>query len=147
VEEKKCYLALMKKPFQKSVEHATVVYISNLTFEKDEVGLRNLFKPFGRVKNVKIVKDLAKDVSKGFAFVTMTNKKEAAAAIKALNGAHVDGRTVKASEAIPQDKSLKQAVREVEQTAPKKKEIRIEKANQKPKFGLAVLFENTRKRS
>lgn len=130
------------KKFAPRTTKDCVVYISNLTFDKDERGVRNLFNPFGRVMAVKIVMDLERERSKGFAFVTMKNPKEAQAAIKYLNGKVIDGRTVKASVAIAQEREQE------ERPAKKIEKKKIEPAKKKatrtkrPEVGLQVLFDH-----
>lgn len=42
--------------------------------------------------------------SRGFAFVTMSNAEETAAAIAAVNESEISGRTVYASESLPKEK-------------------------------------------
>lgn len=75
----------------------TTVYIGNLKYERDERDIRELFTEFGAVKSVEIVLDPDTERSKGIAFVKMFEAKEAQTAIKALNGAKFDGRTLKVS--------------------------------------------------
>lgn len=82
----------------------TTVYVSNLNYKRDEVGIKKLFSRYGKIKNIKIVIDLETEKSRGMAFVEMSTVTEAKAAIEGLNGEVIDGRTLKASWAIPQDK-------------------------------------------
>lgn len=75
----------------------TTVYIGNLKYDRDERDIKELFSEFGSVKSVDIVLDPETEKSKGIAFVKMFDNKEAQTAIKALNGAIFDGRTLKVS--------------------------------------------------
>lgn len=75
----------------------TTVYIGNLKYDRDERDIKELFSEFGTVKSVDIVLDPETEKSKGIAFVKMFELKEAQTAIKALNGAQFDGRTLKVS--------------------------------------------------
>lgn len=121
------------------------IYIGNLAFDRDEIGIKKLFYPFGYVVDVKIVRDLKTEKSKGYAFVTMAKKNEGLLAIKALNSSVVDERTLKVSEAKPQEAkpvfesknklALKPVAKKLDE--PKKKEVVKPKARQ----GLQVLFD------
>lgn len=86
---------------------SSTVYISNLSYKKDKIGLRRLFEPFGKVKNIKIIVEPRTNQSRGMAFVEMSSIKEATEAIKALDGQIIDGRTAKANFAIPQKEEFK----------------------------------------
>lgn len=77
------------------------VYISNLSYDRNEAGLKILFAKFGSVKKIKIVVDPKTERSKGMAFVEMGTETEAKNAIQGLNGKIVDGRTIKAKYATP----------------------------------------------
>ncbi len=71
------------------------VYVGNLPFSVDEQQLRTLFEEGGReVLEVKIVTDRDTGRPRGFAFVNMASQEEAQAAINALNGFEVGGRTL-----------------------------------------------------
>ena len=85
--------------FNKDVSVATI-YVGNLVYYKTEVEIKELFETFGHVHYVKIIKDAKTHRSTGIAFVQMINQKDAKFAIKELNGAEVDGRTLKVSIAI-----------------------------------------------
>lgn len=81
---------------KKDYEGATV-YIGNLNYEKDELAVRDLFRKYGRVIRVKLVRDPKTNLKKGFGFAQMPNIKDATSAIKELNGKQLDGRTLKVS--------------------------------------------------
>jgi RNA recognition motif-containing protein len=78
------------------------VYISNLSYERDRDGLKILFKRYGAIKFIKIIVDPKTNVSMGMAFVEMGSIDEATKAIDGLDGAVIDGRTIKANYAKPQ---------------------------------------------
>jgi len=80
------------------------LYVGNLSFETDESALKKAFEQHGEVESVKIITDRDTGRSKGFGFVEMPNDKEAKAAILALNGSELGGRTIKVSEAKPQER-------------------------------------------
>ena len=89
---------------KKDYEGATV-YIGNLNYQKDEIGVRNLFKKYGKVVRVKLIRDPKTNLKKGFGFAQMPNKEDALKAVKGLNGMQLDGRTLKVS--IAQDHANK----------------------------------------
>jgi len=74
--------------------------VGNLSFDTNEDSLRSAFAADGRnVNEVSIVTDRDTGRPRGFAFVEMSSNEEAAAAITALDGADLDGRTIKVNEA------------------------------------------------
>lgn len=79
------------------------IYVGNLLYSLTEERLRETFERFGRVDSVKIIKDKASGRSKGFGFVEMPDHAEAEAAIKALDGADLDGRNLRVNEAHRSD--------------------------------------------
>jgi len=81
---------------------ATKLYVGNLSFNTTESSLRTLFEADGRrVEDVAIVTDRDTGQSRGFAFVQMGSPEDAKAAIEALNGRDLDGRTLTVNEARP----------------------------------------------
>jgi len=80
------------------------LYVGNLSYNTTEESLRAVFSADGRtVSEVKIIADRDTGQPRGFAFVTMATPADAAAAIAALDGRELDGRSLKVNEA--QDKS------------------------------------------
>ncbi len=77
------------------------IYVGNLSYETTEDELKKDFSAFGEVVSVSVVTDRYSGRSKGFAFVEMTNKAEADAAIAGLNGKSVKDRTLVVNEARP----------------------------------------------
>ena len=77
------------------------IYIGNLSREVTEDELRKQFEAFGEVTSVNIIKDRYSGESRGFAFVEMSTKSEAQAAINGLNGTSLGERTLNVSEARP----------------------------------------------
>ena len=79
------------------------LYVGNLNFTTTEDALRAAFAANGRtVKEVAIPTDRETGRPRGFAFVTMGSDGDAKAAITALDGKDLDGRSLKVNEA--QDK-------------------------------------------
>jgi cold-inducible RNA-binding protein len=77
------------------------LFVGNMSFQTTESDLNALFKPFGQVGRVNVVKDRETGRARGFAFVEMPNDEEAAKAIAALDGKEVGGRSLKVNEARP----------------------------------------------
>ena len=74
------------------------IYVGNLSFDTNEDGLRNAFAEHGEVEEVAVITDRDTGRPRGFAFVTMPDD-GARAAIEALNGKELDGRTLNVNEA------------------------------------------------
>ncbi len=70
-------------------------------FTKDD--LHKLFAKHGTVASADVIIDRQTGMSKGFGFVEMSTKQEAQAAMEALNGKDVDGRTIVVNEARPRE--------------------------------------------
>ena len=77
------------------------IYVGNLSFEVTDDDLRQLFSAHGEVESASVVKDRFSGESRGFGFVEMPAKKDADAAIAALNGTDVKGRSITVNEAKP----------------------------------------------
>ena len=75
------------------------LYVGNLSFETTENDLQDLFEQHGQVSEVSLMMDRMTGKSRGFAFVTMADTAEANAAMTALNGKEVGGRTLNVNEA------------------------------------------------
>ena len=82
------------------------IYIGNLSRDVTEVELRQQFEPFGKVDTASIVTD-RRGVSKGFGFIEMDSPEEGQAAIEALKGQMLDGRTMDIVESNPTSKGKK----------------------------------------
>jgi RNA recognition motif-containing protein len=79
------------------------LYVGNLAYSTTEDGLAEAFGQAGNVVEVAVIMDRETGRSKGFAFVTMETDAEAAAAIEALDGKELDGRTLRVAEAKPRE--------------------------------------------
>ena len=77
------------------------IYVGNLSYEVDEMDLKEAFGVFGQVETVKIILDNYTGRSKGFGFVEMSNNSEAQSAIEALNEKELKGRAIKVNTARP----------------------------------------------
>ena len=79
----------------------TNIYVGNLSFRATEDDVRNAFAAHGEVSSVSIITDRETGRSRGFAFVEMPSSDEANAAIEAVNGQEISGRSVTVNEARP----------------------------------------------
>ena len=77
------------------------IYVGNLSDTTTEDDLMQAFSRHGTVTKVSIVTDRETGRPRGFAFVDMTDNKEAAVAIKELNLAEIAGRSISVNEARP----------------------------------------------
>jgi RNA recognition motif-containing protein len=77
------------------------IYVGNMSFSTSEQALRSEFEKYGAVDDVTIVTDRETGRPRGFAFVNMPNPSEGSAAMEAVNGLELDGRTLNVSEARP----------------------------------------------
>ena len=75
------------------------IYVGNLSFQTTEDSLSELFGRHGAVSSVAIITDRITGRSRGFGFVEMSDAGEGKAAMEAVNGQEVDGRTLKVNEA------------------------------------------------
>ncbi len=79
------------------------IYVGNLNFATTEEAVRAAFEQYGEVKSARVIIDRETGRSRGFGFVEMDNDQEAQAAMAALNGTDLDGRTLNVNEARPRE--------------------------------------------
>lgn len=79
------------------------IYVGGLPYAATDSQLTSLFAAHGTVESARIIADKFTGQSRGFGFVEMATSEEAAAAISALNGSQMDGRTLTVNEAKPQE--------------------------------------------
>ncbi len=79
------------------------IYVSNLSFAVIDEDLRSYFAEYGEVTSAKVITDKFTNRSKGFGFVEMSDDAAAEKAIAELDGATVDGRTIKVMVARPKE--------------------------------------------
>lgn len=82
---------------------AQKLFVGGLPFAIDDDGLRQLFAEFGEIASADVIKDRESGRSKGFGFVEFADDAAAKAAIEAMNGKEVEGRTINVSEARPRE--------------------------------------------
>ena len=80
------------------------IYVGNLSWDLTEQDLQEMFAPYGEVISAKIVTDkFNNNRSKGFGFVEMTDSEAGNAAIAALHGTEVQGRSIVVNESQPRE--------------------------------------------
>jgi len=79
------------------------LYVGNLAREVTEDELRQAFEAHGQVTTVNLIKDKFSGEPRGFGFVEMPGKAEALAAMEALNGQDLKGRSIIVNEARPRE--------------------------------------------
>ena len=80
------------------------LFVGNLPYTARAVELEKLFAEAGKVASVSLVTDRVTGQSKGFAFIDMGSREEAAAAIKRFDGREALGRILKVNEARPPER-------------------------------------------
>lgn len=77
------------------------LYVGNLSYDTGDAELREAFASYGAVESAQVVTDRDTGRSRGFGFVEMTVDADANAAILAVNGTDLGGRTLNVNEARP----------------------------------------------
>lgn len=75
------------------------LFVGGLSWDTTEGGLRTAFEPFGDVTYAKVITDRDTGRSRGFGFVEYGTREEADAARQQMDGAFLDGRTIRVDEA------------------------------------------------
>lgn len=75
------------------------LFIGALSWNTDSMTLGKAFEKFGAVREAKVITDRDTGRSKGFGFVTFETKEAATAAIVAMDGSSLDGRTIRVTQA------------------------------------------------
>jgi cold-inducible RNA-binding protein len=78
------------------------LFVNNMSFETKEEEIRELFKEFGEITELKMITDRETGRFRGFGFITFSNAEEANAAKEALNGKELNGREISVDIARPQ---------------------------------------------
>ncbi len=79
----------------------TNIFVGNLSFQTTQEDLLSAFGQYGNVERVNIVTDRDTGQARGFAFVEMTERRDAETAIAQLNGTELNGRALNVNEARP----------------------------------------------
>jgi RNA recognition motif-containing protein len=88
------------------------ILIEGISTKLKEEDLKPVFEEYGKVTNVKMVISNITKLNKGFAYIIMPEEAEALAAIEALNGKEMDGKTITVVKSpVTADEGIKQALR------------------------------------
>ena len=79
------------------------IYVGNLNYQTTDEDLSTPFQPYGEVTSANVIVDHNTGRSKGFGFVEIPDKEQALAAIEALNGTEIQGRTIIVNESRPRE--------------------------------------------
>jgi hypothetical protein len=77
------------------------IFVGGLSRDATEEDVQSAFAAYGKVTSVAVLKDKFTGEPRGFGFVEMESKAEAEAAINALNGTQLKGRSLTVNEARP----------------------------------------------
>jgi RNA recognition motif-containing protein len=77
------------------------IHVGNLSTSVDEIQLRDLFTPYGKITKVNILMDFGTRRSKGFGFVEMENRSEGQSAINRLHNTTFMENVLEVNEARP----------------------------------------------
>ncbi|KAL3790117.1 hypothetical protein ACHAW5_007724 [Stephanodiscus triporus] len=104
-----------EEPAAKSAFDSSI-YVGNISFDTRESDIMDAFSAHGSVSKVQVPTDRNTGRARGFAFVTMSNAEEHAAAIAALNESQLGGRTIYVNESLPKDKVAEKKKRDPKKT-------------------------------
>jgi len=79
------------------------IYVGNLAKQVKEDELESLFKEYGTVVSVNIIRDMFSRESKGFGFVEMKERPAGTKAIEELNTKDLQGKKITVNEARPKN--------------------------------------------
>lgn len=80
------------------------LFVGGLSWDTNDSGLHNAFSQFGDVTEAKVITDRETGRSRGFGFVTFADADAAQEARTQMNGASLDGRTIKVDEAVDRNR-------------------------------------------
>ncbi len=85
-------------------EDTVKLFVGGLAWATDDVSLRAAFQSFGNLVDAVVIKDRETGRSRGFGFVSFSDRTSGAAALQAMNGAVVDGRNIRVDEAVERER-------------------------------------------
>ena len=81
------------------------IFVAKLDYEVDNDDLRQIFEEYGEVISSNVIMDQYSGKSRGFGFVEMRDQNEAETAIKNLNNADIQGRSIVVKEAEKRERN------------------------------------------
>lgn len=82
---------------------AKKLFVGGLNYDTTQDSLRAAFESFGTLTDATVIIDKMTGRSKGFGFVEFEDDAAADAAVAAMNGAELEGRTLTVNEARPME--------------------------------------------
>jgi len=74
------------------------IFVGNLSWGVDDAALQEAFEAHGVVERAIVIQDRETGRSRGFGFVEMPNQAEAEAALEAMEGKDLMGRSIRCNE-------------------------------------------------
>jgi len=71
------------------------IYVGNLPKDADEADLMDMFEEYGRVKNIKIIRDRFSNLSRGYGFVELPNEDAVRKAIEDWDQGSIDDHIIR----------------------------------------------------
>jgi RNA recognition motif-containing protein len=84
---------------------AKKLFVGGLNWKTTDDGLRQAFERFGEITEAKVITDRETGRSRGFGFVTFVDDESANNAISEMDGAQLEGRTIKVNQAEEKPRS------------------------------------------
>ncbi|MEE4270240.1 MAG: RNA-binding protein [Thermoanaerobaculales bacterium] len=81
------------------------LFVGSLSWGMNDDSLRDAFSVHGEINEAVVITDRDSGRSRGFGFVTFENDESADAAVAALNGTELDGRTIRVDVAQAKERS------------------------------------------
>ncbi|PKN57064.1 MAG: RNA-binding protein [Deltaproteobacteria bacterium HGW-Deltaproteobacteria-14] len=81
------------------------LFVGGLSWDTDDASLRQAFEGYGEVGDAKVITDRETGRSRGFGFVTFSDNAAATEAISKMDGASLDGRTLRVNEAQERERT------------------------------------------
>ena len=79
------------------------LFVGGIPWAVDDAQLEEAFAPYGTITSARVVTDKFSGRSRGFGFVEYATEEEAQAAIDALDGSDMGGRTIMVNVARPKE--------------------------------------------
>ncbi|MEI7677114.1 MAG: RNA-binding protein [Bacteroidales bacterium] len=79
------------------------IFVANLSFDVNDLDLKDLFAEYGEVTSARVISDKFTGKSKGYGFVEMSDDEAANKAIAELNQCEFDGKEIAVTEARPRE--------------------------------------------
>ena len=71
------------------------IYVGNLPKDADESDLIEMFEEYGRVRNIKIIRDRFSNISRGYGFLELPSDKAAQQAIEDWDQGSIDDHVIR----------------------------------------------------